>query len=445
MSHSRLFSPLDSRYQKYLPERLSEGYFLQSQIDVEKAWLLALVESGRCPTIAKAELDQILEGLNFAEIEAIEERTQHATRALVEAIAERLKKAGRADVAKWVHVGITSFDTVDTAQRSRLKDFIQKDFEPLLQKLKERFKEKALKFQKTPQVGRTHGQWAVPTFFGLSFAEAYHRIDELEVFLSEALQNLRGQASGAIGGYHAPALLSAKPLELEKIFLQKLGLKPHFSSIQTLPPEDIWNLASQVFSLSSVVYKVANDLRHLARSEIAEISEGLRPGQVGSSTMPQKRNPWNLEHVCSLYKLLQSRLSLLMLDQSTEHQRDLCNSASGRFYAEYFAFAYLMFKRLDSVLERLEVHEENMQKHLDSAGSSVLAEAFYILLSMNGVSDAHSKVREAARESEAKNTDLLSILQEQKHLDTSLSLKGLEEKIAQGSQLKFAAIFSKRK
>jgi adenylosuccinate lyase len=439
-----VFSPLDGRYQEILPHSLSEEAWLQAQVKVEAEWLLELQARGFIKEALSSEkLDAVLKDLSQEEITVIERSTQHATRALVEAIANRLKKAGLVETARWVHVGLTSFDTVDTAQRYRLKSFVQKDFLPELQNFQKELARWAQLHSKTPQVGRTHGQWAVPSIFGLLFSESLDRLLDQMPRLRSSIAELRGQASGAVGGYQATSLLVEDPLELEMTFLRRLGLKPSYASSQILPPEDIFNLASDLFVVASVTAKLANDLRHLARSEIAEIAEGMSPGQVGSSTMPQKRNPWNFEHVCSLYKVLQSKFFLLQMDMVTEHQRDLTNSASGRFYMEYFSVLYLMLKRMNKVLPRMESFPENMQKNLDRAGASVLAEALYVGMTSRGVDDAHSKVREGSRESEATGKDLLEVLASQKVLPVGLDPQHIKEKIFVGAEAKLQTVLKK--
>jgi adenylosuccinate lyase len=437
-----LFSPFDTRYAKDLPESLSEEALITAQVDVEIAWLETLAASNICPKFDAAKVRKLLAGLELAEIEAIEARTQHATRALVEALAVRLEKGGMGDLAKWVHVGLTSFDTVDTAQRLRLKRFLEKDFAPAAAALETAIRELALKHKNTAQVGRTHGQWAVPTFFGVSMMEFAYRLKRARQSIDKSGDELCGQASGAIGGYHASSLLSSNPLALEADFLKRLGLKRDLGSLQIIAPEDQWHLSSSLFAYASVIAKVANDLRHLARSEIAEIAEGMAPGQVGSSTMPQKRNPWNLEHVCSLYKILQSRFQLLQIDLVTEHQRDLTNSASGRFYGEFYATTFLMVKRLTKILSRLEVNSESMTRHMNSAGSSVFAEAFYVALSKEGVEGAHSLVRESSREAEATQTELLTVLHGKGYLKSISSVTELEQVVLRGTVQKFDEILA---
>jgi len=438
-----LFSPLDTRYAKDLPASLSEESVLSTQAEVERVWLETLMAEGICPRVPAKKLEEIFAGLHAREVEKIEERTRHATRALVEALSERLRAAGLPKQAEWVHVGLTSFDTVDTASRLRLKRFFEEDFAAALEGLKSELHRWASEHKDTPQVGRTHGQWAVPTIFGLQFAEALDRIGDIEARLLAAVGDLRGQSSGAIGGYHASSLLSKKPLVLEANFLERLGLKPHYGSTQILPPEDVLACASDTAALCSVVAKLATDLRHLARSEIGEIAESFAPGQVGSSTMPQKRNPWNLEHVCSLWKVLLSRLQLLQLDLVSEHQRDLTNSASGRFHFEVFAIAYLMVKRLTRVLSRMEVVKPSLKRHLESAGPSVLAEAFYVLGTKHGVGDAHDVVREAARESERTGKTLFQVVSAQGWLPKGLTVARLNEEVLSGSRQKLELILKK--
>lgn len=436
------YSPLDRRYKEALPQILSEEASFSFQIEVEGNWLKTLRDEKICPSFEDKDLDKILSKVSFQRVEEIEKRTQHATRALVEGIAEELEKNGKKDLSQWVHVGLTSFDVVDTASRLRLKTYIQKDFFPLLDKNLEILKTLATKHSQTLQAGRTHGQWAVPTYFGLSLAEAYSRLKDLKNSLQKNIENLRGQSSGAIGGYHASSMLSSNALNLEEKFLFRLGLKADYGSTQILPPEDFVQVAQTVFLANSVLTKVANDWRHLARSEIAELFESMGEGQVGSSTMPQKRNPWNLEHVCSLFKVLKSRLQLIQDDVITEHQRDLTNSASGRFYFEFFAVSHLLFSRFLKVATKIQVDEKQMKKNFDQAGSSIFAEALYVSLTLKGHDKAHDIVREASRKSESSGKDLLEILREDKKVDPDLNHDKLMKKVLEGSRLKLERILN---
>jgi adenylosuccinate lyase len=128
------YSPLDRRYKEALPQILSEEASFSFQIEIEGCWLKTLRDEKICPSFEDNTLDKILSSVSFHRVEEIEKRTQHATRALVEGIAEELEKNGKKELSQWVHVGLTSFDVVDTASRLRLKTYIQKDFLPLLDK-----------------------------------------------------------------------------------------------------------------------------------------------------------------------------------------------------------------------------------------------------------------------------------------------------------------------
>lgn len=446
MSDTELtFSPLDGRYKTTLPWELSEQASLKFQLEVEKAWLLLLCEEGLCPKASVDKINAAFDSVTQEKIDEIEATTRHATRALVEAVMAGLEEQGLSEQANWVHVGLTSFDTVDTAQRLRLKSFWYAHGFSKIAELKKVLQTLATKNKDLKQVGRTHGQWAVPTLFGLSIAEAHERIAELEPRLLCDVENLRGQASGAIGGYHATSLLFKDPIAAEIKFTKELGLKPHYASTQILPPEDILALAQSAYLMASVVAKLATDFRHLARSEINEVQEGMAKGQVGSSTMPQKRNPWNLEHICSLHKILLSKLQLIEMDVISEHQRDLTNSASGRFYFEFFSVFQLMIERSLKVFPNLEIHSESMHRNLNSASSSVLAEAFYVLATKKGLKDAHHFVREASRESEKSGKDLLEVLSAKKLFDEKIDKEQLFETVLRGSHLKFETISKKWK
>lgn len=434
------FSPWDTRYAKDIPWRLSEEASTEAQVEVEAAWLLALMDEGLCPKMPAAELKSLWNKITFEEVAAFEARTQHATRALVEALRERLIKAQRNDVANWVHVGMTSFDCVDTAARLRVKRYLDEDAKAALDAFAAELRRLALRHKDLVAVGRTHGQFAVPTLFGLAFAEAHERLTPLRAKLVRETAELRGQASGAVGGYHASSLLGKDALALEKRFLAKIGLTPHYGSIQILPPEDLVAVVQTMVSIGSIAAKVAGDLRHLARSEIGEVAEGFSAGQVGSSTMPQKRNPWNLEHVCSLFKVALSRLQLVESDVVTEHQRDLTNSASGRFYVEAFIPVHLMLKRLTKVLAGLSVIEDQVAKNLKTAGDFASAEALYVMAAKAGEVDAHEKVREGARRAEASQGSLIEALRGEPWLPPDMNAEKLRELSLAGSRAKWAAM-----
>jgi adenylosuccinate lyase len=185
------------------------------------------------------------------------------------------------------------------------------------------------------------------------------------------------------------------PEELERVYLAALGLEPSEHSTQLVEPEYLLRLLLEFNTAFGIIANLADDLRHLQRSEIGEFREGFAADQVGSSTMPQKRNPWNSEHVKSLWKAFMPRVMTFFMDQISEHQRDLSNSASQRFIADYVAGFCLAVSRMASVIGSLGVDRERLMANLRGGGieGGVLAEPAYILLAESGVSDAHEVIR----------------------------------------------------
>ena len=173
--------------------------------------------------------------------------------------------------------------------------------------------------------------------------------------------------------------------------------------------------------LSSVIANLADDLRHLQRSEISEVREMFTSTQVGSSTMPQKRNPWNSEHVKSLWKAFAPRVMTFFMDQISEHQRDLSNSASARFVADYIAGFCSALNRMKKVLSTLHVDNEQIRKNLSFTGDLVLAEAAYILLSCAGEPDAHEKIRKVTLESEKTGKKMADLLKKDAEIWNKIS------------------------
>jgi adenylosuccinate lyase len=165
-----------------------------------------------------------------------------------------------------------------------------------------------------------------------------------------------------------------------------------------------------------VIANLADDLRNLQRSEIGELREGFAADQVGSSTMPQKRNPWNSEHVKSLWKAFMPRVNTFFMDQISEHQRDLTNSASQRFIADYIAGFCLAVSRMAGVIEGLGADRERLLANLrgetggNDGGGGIMAEPAYILLAESGLSDAHEIIRKITLNAEKENLSFAQAL-----------------------------------
>jgi len=207
------------------------------------------------------------------------------------------------------------------------------------------------------------------------------------------------------------------PEELERLYLSELGLEPSEHSTQLVEPEYLLRLLLEFNTAFGIIANLADDLRNLQRSEIGEVREGFAVDQVGSSTMPQKRNPWNSEHVKSLWKAFMPRVNTFFMDQISEHQRDLSNSASQRFIADYIAGFCLAVSRMTGVIEGLGADRERLLANLRGGGvlaggssGGVLAEPAYILLAESGVSDAHEVIRKITLNAEKSNISFAQAL-----------------------------------
>jgi adenylosuccinate lyase len=226
-------------------------------------------------------------------------------------------------------------------------------------------------------------------------AEYVNRLGASILRIGPLAGDLRGKLSGATGSYNALAMIYPDPLAFEAEFLGGLGLLPSGHSTQIVEPEPMLRLLLELDLSFGVIANLADDFRNLQRTEIGELHEAFGAGQVGSSTMPQKRNPWNSEHVKSLWKAFSPRVASFLLDQISEHQRDLTNSASERFVADWLAGLSAAANRMLSVLKGIVPDRARMLENLAMTGATLLAEPAYILLAEAGRADAHEVVRRA--------------------------------------------------
>jgi adenylosuccinate lyase len=270
----------------------------------------------------------------------------------------------------------------------------------------------------TPQVGRTHGQHAVPITLGFTFAEYVSRLGKSILEIEKRSKELKGKLSGAVGAYNASSMIVKDPMELERIYLAELGLEPSEHSTQLVEPEYLLRLLLEFNTAFGIIANLADDLRNLQRSEIGELREGFASDQVGSSTMPQKRNPWNSEHVKSLWKACMPRVNTFFMDQISEHQRDLTNSASQRFIADYIAGFCFAVSRMTGVIKSLGIDRDKLNANLHSGGipGGIMAEPAYILLAESGVSNAHEVIRKITLNAEQENLSFAQALEKEPEL-----------------------------
>ncbi len=385
--------PLDSRYYDAEVARyLSEQSRIAYQAYVEAALAHTLAEFGICSQAIATEIENSARKVQTADVYKEEETTKHDIKALVNCIKKPLSEAAQ----PYVHFGATSYDVIATANALQLRDVTQQVVIPRLRQLLTTLLGLAEEHSNTIQVGRTHGQHAVPITFGFAIAEYVSRLGTSSVAIQALSEEITGKFSGAVGAYNALSIFIDDPIKFEKTILAKVGLKPAEYSTQIIPPEAAVRLIDEMTIAAGIMANLAHDMRHLQRSEIGEVRERFEKGQTGSSTMAHKRNPWNFENVVSMSKQVIAQSVNANLNLTSEHQRDLTDSASSRFYAIVPASVASMTSRLNKIMSKLEVDIEAMQRNLNLTGGAIAAEPLYLLFEKYGHTQAHEKSKALA-------------------------------------------------
>src|SRR5881296_538039 len=433
MTHTRFddLSPLDYRFiggdqklHKELAPFLSAAAVVRYQARVEGALALAMADAKIFDRALADEIASAADQVTPQEVAEEEAMTRHDVRALVNVI-----RAHVSDEAKrYVHLAATSYDVVDTANALRYRECCERVIIPSLARLVARCIAIAEAEADTPQIGRTHGRHAEPITFGFAIAEYVSRLGDRVEMLRSVARRLPGKLSGAVGAYAAAGLLTADPRALERRFLASLGLHPRSSSTQIVEPEGWTDLAHACVTALGVMANLADDMRQLQRTEIGEVAESFAAEQVGSSTMPHKRNPVSFENVKSIWKAMAPRVLTTYLDQISELQRDLTNSASQRFLGEIVAATAYAAGRLASSLEGIRVDRDRLKANLAMSRGAIVAEPLYVLLAKYGHPDAHEAVRRLTLEAERTSRSVLEVVAQDTELREYLTRLSPEER-----------------
>lgn len=407
-------SPFDARYYfadaafyEKLHPFVSEKAQVRYLARVEAALAETLADFGVCSREIAASISTACQEILPEDVYEEERRIQHNLRALVNCIRRRVGPAAQ----PYVHLFATSADIMDSARALSLVEVTRAVLVPDLVQMTRKLVRLAREHAATPQMGRTHGQHAVPLTFGFAVALYVSRLGGRLLALVQAARQLRGKFAGAVGAYNALALLgTADPSQVEAALMRKLGLAVPEISSQVVQPEPTADFVYALTSAWGVLANLADDFRNLQRSEIRELRDRKAADPtspvVGSSTMPHKVNPKDFENVKSLWKAYVPRFLTVLLDQISEHQRDLTNSASMRFVTEYVAaFAYGVH-RTSGTLDAVEPDVERMRQVLEEGKDPVTAEPLYVLLALAGHPDAHEQARVLSREARQNGSTL---------------------------------------
>lgn len=403
---------------------LSEEAYVKCKARVEAALASQLSRAGLCSAQIAKEIERACNRVTAEEVYAEESRIKHDIRALANVIRDKVS-----DRAKpFVHLTATSYDIVDTANAIRLKEAVKRVILPDLIKLEKALIEIDLKYASKVQIGRTHGQHAEPITFGFFISYYVSRLGQRILKLDEASDQLTGKFAGAVGVYGPLSLIIQDPEKFEKELLASLGLVPSEVSTQIVQPESVSDLMHAIVSTFGVLANLSRDLRHLQRTEISEIAEEFSSLQVGSSTMPQKRNPINFENVESAWKKFMPQMVTVYMDQISEHQRDLTNSLSQRYLPELLVAFDSSVRRLTRTLwdekggkPRMVVDSSALKKNFEISSDKIAAEPLYILLANAGHRDAHEAVRKLVQRSIDTKKSFAQLLRSDKELSKYLA------------------------
>ena len=388
--------PIDSgRYgSKEMREIFSDERRLQYQLDFEAAVAKAQSQIGMVPADAAQDIGRVAKSgkVTLARVAELEAASEHDTAALVEAISELVGIKAK----PWVHYGLTSNDVVDTSTCMQMRDaFII--IESKVAKLASVLAGRANEFRDVPSVGRTHGQHASIISFGLKFAvwaaEMARHVDRIE---EGKKRFLLCKTRGVVG---TGSLMGERALQVEKLVAKSFRLYPVEAATQVIPRERYAEMQFLMALIGSTLDKMAVEIRNLQRTEIGEVAEPFRKGQMGSSAVPVKRNPIKSERTSSLARMLKSLVSVSMDNIPLWHERDLSNSANERFTLPMAAILLdEMLNSMTKVAAELKVNEERVTANLDMTKGQVYAEFVLETLVKKGVArfDAYRDIQRVA-------------------------------------------------
>lgn len=398
---------------------------IQKMLDVEAALAWAHAQVGNIPEEAAQQIiaSANIEKVKLSRIKEIEHEIKHDVAALVRALAEASGSSGA-----YVHLGATSYDIVDTAMALQIKDALN-IIEERLNRLEKILMDKALQYKNTLMIGRTHGQHALPITLGFKFAVWMREVSRHIQRIIECRERVVvGKISGAVG---TQAGLGEHAIRIQELVMEKLGLKAADISTQIVQRDRHAELISKLALIASSLENFATEIRELQRPEIAEVFEPFEAEkQVGSSTMPHKRNPEICERICGLARIVRSLVVPALENVVTWHERDLTQSSAERFIIpEAFILVDYMLFLMCNIIVNLRVDEERMLRNIEISRGRAMSEAVMMTLARKGINrqEAHELLRRLTLKSEFEKRPLREVLLEDQVISRILSEKEVDE------------------
>ncbi len=396
--------PIDYRYGTLEMKRIwSEESKIKRMVRVEMALLRALAKKGYLSEEEAREAKKRAYAVTVERVKEIEKEIKHDIMALVKAITE-------ATGCRWIHFGATSNDIIDTATALQLRDSV-KILEVKIGKLARMLAEKAVEYRDVVCLGRTHGQAALPVTYGFRFAIWASEVARHYIRLQQLKERLLvGQMSGAVG---TQAAFGKDGFEIEEEVMRLLNLKPAIISSQIVPRDIYCEYVEFLANLATTLEKIALNFRILQRAEVGEVLEKFEAKQVGSSTMPHKRNPIDNENICGIARVVRGFVEPQHQSAILWEERDLSNSSAERItLVEATVLADHILTKMIKVVSDIGLNYDRVRKNLEEQRGLNLSEAVMIEMTKRGVNrqEAHEILRQAAMRAYENSTSLIDEL-----------------------------------
>lgn len=418
--------PIDSRYKvKEMNLIWEEENQVKQQMKVEVALSKAISEL-KPELVSQQEIQEIESGIKkttLKRVKEIEAEIHHDVMAVVKTLAEQCPNAGGK-----IHLGATSADITETSKASLVQqstDLILKDTEELMQAIIKKSEET----KNWICIDRSHGQHAVPTTYGFKLIGFADQINTAIQRIKEDKKLIVGKIAGAVGTANSYTELGLNAIELEKKVMQNLNLPAGNHSRQLPPRDNTLYLLSDLVILGNILDKLANDLWNLGRTEIQEVREATSAKQVGSSTMPHKKNPFRLERIMGMSAILRGDL-ITELELNFSHARDLKQSAPFRYrYPEMFITLDYMLRLTTNIINFMEINQQKAYDNIFLTKGSVMAERIMTELASKGMDrqEAHEKVKQLAWKAMNEDKMLIDLLKQDSEITNLITTEKLEQ------------------
>jgi len=407
----------------------------KKMLQVEIACCEALAKSGQIPKEALSVIKKKA-AFDVERIREIEKKTNHDVVAFLVNLSENI-----GDEAKYVHLGMTSSDILDTSLSMMMRDaadILLDDIRLLLKALRD----KAQRHRKTVMIGRSHGIHAEPTTFGLKMALFYDEMHRNLKRMKEAKDIINvGKISGAVGTY-----ANVSP-EVEKEACKRLGLKPANISTQVLQRDRHAHYLTSLAIIGTSLEKFAVEIRHLQRTEVGEVEEYFSPTQTGSSAMPHKKNPITCERITGLARLLRGNAHAAMENMPLWHERDISHSSVERVIVpDSTILLDYMLNKFTDVIRRLVVREDVMKENLEKTRGVIFSQKVLLELINKGLTrvEAYKLVQNCAMASQKDGISFKIILENDKRIKKYLTKEEIDACFDLGYHLAYVGTIFKK-